>query len=432
MISTSINATTRTLADGHTQSKQVLLSCMIGNALEWYDFVIYGYFAVTFGALFFPHVNHLSQILASWGIFWAGFLARPLGSIVFGHIGDRSGRKLALTLSIYAMAIPTMLMGCLPTYAQIGILAPILLVTLRTLQGFAIGGEFTGSMIFLVEHAPETKRGVWGSWASFSAVMGVIAGSMIVTGLNTALSSEAMHNWGWRIPFILSIFGSVVGMYIRSYLTDPKVFLAAKSKQTKKSVPLKELLHHHKSKIGTIILLDFLTAIGFFIVAIFLATYFRTYLHFEHKIALSINTFNMCVFAVAILLGGWLSDRIGRKATLGYPCMAFILFAYPLFQLLETGDMVTLLGVQAAFAVMMGVFFGTIPATLVEIMPTNVRFSGLSLAHNLSMAIFGGGTPFLATHLIQSSHNLASPAYLLIAASALSLSSLIFIKNKYL
>lgn len=404
---------------------------MIGNALEWYDFVIYGYFVVIFGALFFPGADPFTQVLASWGIFWTGFLARPLGSIVFGHIGDKISRKFALTLSIFVMAIPTALMGCLPTYEQVGLVAPVLLILLRTLQGFAIGGEFTGSMVFLVEHAPSTKRGFWGSWASFSAVIGVIVGSTLAAGLNTCLSSESMTSWGWRIPFLLSILGSVVGIYIRTHLNDPSVYLQAKANRLKGCVPFKELFSQHKAKIGIIIVLDFLTAVGFFIVAIFLATYFRTYLKFADHTALSIHTFNMCVFAIAILVGGLLSDKIGRKFTLALPCIGFIILSYPLFQLFQTGDQFTLLAVQGVLSILMGVFFGAIPTALVEIMPTNVRFSGLSIGHNICMAIIGGGTPFLATHLIQNTHNLASPAYLLIIAGLMSLSSLWFMKERF-
>lgn len=412
-------------------TKQVLLSCMIGNALEWYDFVIYGYFVVIFGALFFPEANHLTQILASWGIFWTGFLARPLGSLIFGHIGDKISRKFALTLSIFVMAVPTTLMGCLPTYAQVGIWAPILLIILRTFQGFAIGGEFTGSMVFLVEHAPGKKRGFWGSWASFSAVIGVVIGSILVAFLNHHLSTEEMHSYGWRIPFLISVIGSIVGVYIRSHLSDPGVYLKVKARRNKESVPLKDLFLNHKAKIGTIVLLDFLTAVGFFVLAIFLVSYFKIYLHVSEITALSIHTFNMFVFAGAILLGGWLSDKIGRKPVLGLPCIGFILFSYPLFQMLQTGDLTLLIASQAALVFMFGLFFGTIPTTLAEIMPTDVRFSGLSIGHNICMAVIGGGAPFLATHMIQTTNDLSSPAYLLVIAAVVSFGSLWFIKDRY-
>lgn len=433
VINNTLEATYHVTAPGIRQSsssRQLLVSCMIGNALEWYDFVIYGYFAVILGRLFFPTAEPLLQLLASWGVFWTGFLARPLGSIVFGHIGDKFSRKSALTLSIYIMAIPTALMGCLPTYSQIGITATVALILLRTLQGFAIGGEFTGTMVFLVEHAPTAKRGFWGSWASFSAVIGVIVGSTFVASLNASLPTEAMETWGWRIPFLVSILGSVVGGYMRRRLTDPSVYLEVKANREKGTVPLKELFLKHKSKIGVIVLLDFLTAIGFFIVAIFLATYFRTYLKYSNDVAFSVNTFNMCIFAISTLLGGWLSDRIGRKSVLAYPCLGFILFSYPLFLLMQTGDYYALVFSQGVLAIMMGVFFGTIPTALSEIMPTNVRCSGLSIGHNISMAVFGGGAPFLATHLIQNTHDLLAPAYLLMGAAMLSLTSLLFITEK--
>lgn len=402
-------------------SRQLLISCMIGNALEWYDFVIYGYFAVIFGSLFFPTYDPLTQILASWGVFWSGFLARPLGSIVFGHIGDKISRKFALMLSIYVMAIPTALMGCLPTYEQVGIIATVSIIILRVFQGFAIGGEFTGSMVFLVEHAPKDKKGLWGSWASFSAVLGVILGSVFVAHLNSKLSAEEMQSWGWRVPFIVSILGSLVGGYIRNKLNDPEVYLDAKARRKNEAVPLKSLLANYKSKVNLIIFLDFLTAIGFFTVAIFLATYFKTYLKLPADTSFFINTLSMCVFALFTLIGGWLSDRIGRKKALAYPCIGFIVLSYPLFMMMQTADPVSVALAQGMLALLMGIFFGTIPTALVEIMPTHVRFTGLSISHNICMAILGGSAPYLATYCIQSSHSLAAPAYLLILASSVSL-----------
>jgi MHS family proline/betaine transporter-like MFS transporter len=328
------------------------------------------------------------------------------------------------------MAIPTALIGCLPTYDQVGLLAPVVLILLRSLQGFAIGGEFTGTMVFLVEHAPAAKRGFWGSFASFSAVMGVILGSLLVATLNSLLSIEAMHSWGWRLPFMLSVLGSVVGVYMRSRLIDPELFLRVKERGGSECLPLRQLLRHYKSNIGCIMLLDFLNTIGFFIVAIFLVTYFKTHLNIPTNIALVINTFNMCLLAASILIGGMLSDYIGCKPVLVFSCIGFIIFSYPLFLILQTDNYFIIASVQAVFSILMGLFFGVIPVTLAGIMPTIVRCSGVSIAHSLSVAIFGGGAPFMATHLIHYTGNLAAPAYLLISASFLSLSSLFFIKDR--
>jgi len=285
--------------------------------------------------------------------------------------------------------------------------------------------------VFLVEHAPDRQRGFWGSCASFSAVVGVIIGSCLAALLNHNLSAPVMQVWGWRIPFLFSAIGGVVGIYIRMYLTDPSVYLNVKARREHETVPIKDLFLHYKSKIGVIILLDFLTAVGFFMVAIFLATYFRIYLHLAENTALTIHTMNMILFAIATLIGGKLSDKIGRKLTLAYPCIGFIVLSYPLFCLFQSGDATILIGVQAIMSLLFGIFFGVIPSALAEILPTKVRFSGLSIGHNICMAIVGGGTPFLATHLIDCANDLAAPAYLLILASAVSLSSLWFIKEKF-
>lgn len=410
--------------------RNVLYSCIAGNALEWYDFVIYGYLATIFGQLFFPNASPVAQILASWGIFWSGFLARPLGSIVFGHIGDKSSRKTALTWSILMMAIPTVLIGCLPTYSTIGILAPILLVAMRTLQGFAMGGEYTGTMVFLVEFAENGERGIWGSWASFSAVLGVIVGSLLITSLNILFSQEQLVDWVWRIPFLISIFGSVVGIYIRMELSDPSVYLNLKQRKKTEKAPLKEVFLHHKGEMLKIFTLDFLTAVGFFMIAIFLATYYKTTLHLAPRTALSIHTLSMLIFAAGTLIGGGLSDKLGRKPILRFATFGFMITAYPLFQLMQTGETLSIFSAHAIFAFLFGCFFGVIPSVLSEMLPTSVRFSGLSIAHNLCMAIIGGSTPLVCTHLISYLKDPIAPAYLLIGASTISFMTLFFFKDK--
>lgn len=410
--------------------RNVLYSCIAGNALEWYDFVIYGYFVAIFGQLFFPNANPVTQMLASWGIFWSGFLARPLGSIVFGHIGDKTSRKTALTWSIFMMAIPTMLIGCLPTYAQVGILAPIAMILLRTLQGFAIGGEYTGTMVFLVEYADKGDRGIWGSWASFSAVLGVLIGSLLVTFLNMILSHDQLVSWGWRIPFLISILGSMVGLYIRMKLSDPTVYLDVKRRKETESAPLKELFLHYKKAIGTIFLLDVLTAVGFFIIAIFLATYHKAHLNFSAKEALLIHSFSMFVMTIAIVVGGRLSDHFGRKTIMGIGCLGIMLFAYPLVQCMQTCNLMNVLLSHSIVAWCFGMFFGVIPSVLSEMIPTKVRFSGLSIAHNLCMAIIGGGTPLACTYLISTLKDPLVPAYLLIIGATISFMTLFLFKDR--
>lgn len=406
-----------------TSMKRVIISCMIGNALEWYDFVIYGYFADIIGRLFFPTSDAAARLMMTFGIFAAGFLTRPLGAVLFGHLGDRFSRKSALLISIYVMAIPTALIGCIPPYAMIGLWAPLLLTFLRVLQGIAIGGEFTGSMVFMIEHAQDRNRGLAGSWATFSLIAGVVVGSLVATCTLSVLETPQLESWGWRLPFILSLLGSFLGTYMRQHLSDPQTYVAFKNKHKKHATPLKDLFQHHKAKVGLVMLVDFMNAVGFFFLVIFFPTFFKTFLHIDAQTAQSIHTANMLVFGVMTLVGGHLSDLYGRKPFMKYPALFFLIATYPLWNLCQPGDAHTAAMVQTTMVVVMGLFFGALPATLSEIFPTSVRFSGLSIGHNLSMALFGGTAPMVATHLINTTQDLASPAYWLMGMALLTLGS---------
>jgi MFS transporter, MHS family, proline/betaine transporter len=414
------------------QETKLILSCIVGNALEWYDFIIYGYFAPILGQLFFPVNDRYSQLMCSFGALAAGFIARPLGAVLFGHIGDKSSRIIVLMLSIYVMSIPTTLIGCLPTYEQIGWLAPFLLTLFRILQGLAIGGEFTGSMVFLVEQAPDNKRGFLGSWATCSLIIGVIIGSSVVSFIMHFLTPEQIRTFGWRIPFILSMFGCGIGVYVRRHLNDIKEsVLHNKQKAAPSLLPIKELFNKYLDQILIIIALDSLTAIGFFTLVIFIPSYFKEYLHIPDNIAQFINTSNMIIFAIMTLIGGWISDKIGHKATLFYSCLGFIAISYYAFTLFQLEGLLPIFIGQNILVCMMGLFFGAIPVTLTSLFPLEVRCSGISIAHNISMACFGGTAPLAATFIIQQTEqNLLSPAYLLIIGASISLIAIAFLNNK--
>lgn len=413
---------------------RLILSCVIGNSLEWYDFIIYGYFAPILGQLFFPTSDRYSQLMYSFGALAAGFIARPLGAIFFGHIGDKSSRIVVLMLSIYVMSIPTALIGLLPTYEHIGWLAPLLLTICRILQGLAIGGEFTGSMVFLIEHAPNNKQGFLGSWATCSLIIGVIIGSSIVTLVTHVLTTEQLYTFGWRIPFIISIFGCIIGIYVRKHLHDSKEsFLHNKQKSLPSLVPIQELFNKYLNKIMVVISLDALTATGFFTLVIFMPSYFKEYLNIPDVTAQYINTINMVIFAIMTLIGGWMSDKIGYKATLFYPCLAIIAVSYFVFTLFELDGLFPIFIGQTILVCMMGVFFGAIPVALASLFPLEVRCSGISIAHNISMACFGGTAPLMATYIIQkTNNNLLSPSYLLIIGAIISLISIAFVKGRYI
>ena len=414
------------------QEKRLIISCIIGNALEWYDFIIYGYFAPVIGQLFFPSGDKYSQLMCSFGALAAGFIARPLGAVLFGHIGDKSSRLLVLLLSIYIMSIPTTLIGCLPTYSQVGILAPFLLTILRILQGLAIGGEFTASMVFLIEHANQSKRGFFGSWATCSSIIGIIIGSSVVATIMQVFSPEQVKSFGWRIAFILSLLGCIVGIYVRRHLhDDKKEILINKEKKCPSSfVPMKELFNKYLDKMLVIFALDSLTGIGFFTLVIFLPSYFREYLEVPDSTTQHLSTTNMFIFASMTLFGGWISDKIGYKKSLLYPCILFIIISYPMFSLFQSRELISIFIAQTILISIMGLFYGVIPITLFNIFPIEVRCSGISIAHNISMACMGGTAPLIATYIIkQTDHNLSSPSYLLIFGATITLISLGFLNK---
>lgn len=409
--------------------RRVILSCMVGNALEWYDFALYGYFATTLGQLFFPKFSMFASLMATFGIFAAGFIMRPLGGIIFGHIGDKIGRKNALLWSIYLMAIPTTLIGLLPTYAQIGWLAPLLLTFIRLAQGLSMGGEFTGSMIFVVEHAQTGNRGLYGSWVVLSLLLGILVGSATATATCYFLSQEDLLNWGWRIPFLLSIMGGFIGTIMRRTVHEPEQFTKAKEHHKDHSAPIVELFKFHFKTILYIIIIELTLSIGFYLIVTFINNFLTALLHVNIVTSLMMTTLSMIGMGIAIPISGWLSDRIGRKAVLIPSALAFTFFAYPLFIALE-GSMMVALFAQIALSFIMGSFFAPIPATLVELFPISVRYSGISIAHSLSMAIFGGSAPMIATGLIHLTGNNAAPALYLGIASLIAASALFFMKDR--
>lgn len=394
---------------------RIILSCMIGNALEWYAFVIFGFFAPTISQLFFPGSSETTGLIKAFALFGMAFIARPLGAVIFGHIGDKFSRKNALLLSIFVMAVPTVLIGLLPTYETIGLLAPVLLSVLLVAQGFAIGGEFTGSMVFMVESAPDGQRGIIGSWATFSCVIGVILGSGVSLLCLSVFSQQEIVAWAWRIPFVLTLLGTVIGTYIRKNVGEPKDYIAHKNDKKKHSLPLKSLFLEHRRSVLSVILIDFVTAVGFFLLVIFLPVYLQSpaYLGLNSDYAMKINTVNMVFFAFSTLLGGVLSDKFGRRAVFMYVSLFFVVMGYPLFKFFSADWLYAPFVAQFVLAVHMGVFFGVIPSALSENFPSHVRFTGLSVAHNISMALFGGSAPLVATTLITMTGDIAAPGLML-------------------
>lgn len=411
--------------------KKVVISGMIGNALEWYDYALYGHFAAIISVLYFPSSSVYISMVATFGVFAAGFLMRPVGAIFFGFIGDRYGRKVALSLAILMMAIPTGCIGILPTHAQIGIWAPILLTLIRLLQGLSLGGEFSGAITFVAEHAPARKRGFISCSTMFSAALGILFGSLMGTLLAQIMSPENMMHWGWRIPFVVGLMIGLVGMYIRTRLEESPHYEEAKAKGKLSKTPLKTALKQYPLEMLQAIGIYLTVTVPFYALVVFLNTFMNKVLGYAESDALLMNTCAMITLMATIPISGFYSDKIGRKPILVASAVGFAVLAYPIFLLLTHGQFVYALLGQIIFAVLVGAYTAPIPAMLVEMFPTSIRYTGMSLAYNISATAFGGTTPMVATWLVKQTGSNTSVSYYLILCAVLTLITLYFFKDNY-
>ena len=308
-----------------TTKGKAIAAGMIGNVLEWYDFAIYGYFAASIGRHFFPREDPVAQLLAAFGVFALGYLVRPIGGALIGHIGDRYGRRNALTVSIAAMAIPTFLMGLLPGYETLGLLAPIALILLRMIQGLSVGGEYTSSMVFMVEQAPVGRRGLMGALTGCGTTLGILAGSGVGAATAAAMSTEALDAWGWRVPFLLGILVGIAGFFLRRHVTDD-----AKAVHTEKS-PFVETMRHHWRLVAWLAAISVFNAVSFYVMFVYVASWLQTADGISPAHALEINTASMFILLPVLVLSGWLSDRFGRRPILLISVIAALVVAVPLF-----------------------------------------------------------------------------------------------------
>ena len=421
------NNTDQTIID-----KRSLIAGFSGNILEWYDFTVYGFFATVIGTQFFPHEDKIAQLLSAFGIFAAGYLMRPIGGIIFGHIGDKQGRKKALLISILLMAIPTTLIGLLPTYASIGWYSALLLVFLRLLQGLSVGGEFTGSISFLVEKAPKGKRGFFGSWTTFGVFGGMLIGAGIAAIVTSVFTTRQVNDFGWRIPFLLGAVIGIAGLYLRKDMSDDERFKKIMKEQKTYKIPLAEFFAHYKMQSFKIIMLSWAFGVSVYLIFIFLPSYLHTFLHVKLDDALSIHTIAIVFMMLIIPFFGHLSDKLGRKFILFISLIGFVVFSYPLFLLMFEKTFWAILVAMLIFSILEGLFQGVIPAIMTEAFPAKVRYTGLSVSYNIALALFGGTTPLVSVWLIKiSGGNVLMPVYYLIASCVIAIITLLFMPETY-
>ena len=398
-------------------AKKAVTAGAIGNFGGWYDYWVYGFFATGIASQFFPSQDQVGSLLATIAVFAVAFFMRPVGAFVFGHYGDTIGRRNTLAAAIILMGIATLIIGLLPSYAQIGVLAPILLVGARLLQGFSAGGEWSGSAAFMVEYAPENRRALYGSWQQFSIVAGLLVGSGMGALLGAVLSEDALNAWGWRIPFILGMVVALVGLYLRLRVEDTPAFRIIEEKDEVTEAPVKESFTAHRGESITAIGFTVAWTVAYYILLTYMPTYVSQTLGLPLTQALLSNAIGLVVLMTLIPFTASISDRIGRKPLLITFSVLIAVLTYPLFLLASTKALFLIVLAQVLFGLIISLFSGPGPAALVEMFPTNVRYSALGVSYNLAVAAFGGTAPFIATYLIsQTGSNLAPTFYLIVAA----------------
>ncbi|MCX2929731.1 MFS transporter [Mycobacterium sp. CVI_P3] len=409
--------------------RRVITGASIGNAVEWYDFAIYAFLATFISVKFFPPGNETAALLNTFAIFAAAFFMRPLGGFFFGPLGDRIGRQRVLALVILLMSGSTLAIGLLPTYAAAGVLSPLGLLLLRCLQGFSAGGEYGGGACYLAEFSADRRRGVVVGFLVWSAMVGFLLGSLTVTLLAAALPDGAMESYGWRIPFLLAAPLGLVGLYIRLRLEDTPAFTELSDTEGVAESPLREAVTTAWQPIVQVIGLMIIHNIGFYVVFTYLPTYFIKTLHFSKTASFVSITTATVVALVLILPLAALSDRIGRRPLLIGGAAGFAVLAYPAFLLLNSGTLVAAVLAHCLLAAVEAVFVSVSLVAAAELFATRVRYSGLSIGYNVSVAVFGGTTPYVVTLLSARTGNDYAAAIYIVIAAVVSLATVLTLRE---
>lgn len=412
-------------------NKKVIISGMLGNGLEWYDYALYGILAPTFSTLFFPPGgSDTDSLIKTYLAFAIGFVFRPLGAVIFGRIGDKYGRKKALVTSMVLMAGATGALGLLPTYEMIGYASPALLVLIRIIQGISLGGAFSGAMSYVVEHAPPTRRGAIGSTTMLSLVIGFLTGSLVAAFVSSIMPTEDFVTWGWRLPFFVGVGIGFVGFYIRHHGEESPVYENAKEAGNLSQRPVLDVFTKHFKTLFQAFNTYICVTIPFYLLAIYMISYSETFLNMSKHDALLGNAMSMIFMFLPIYHSGKLADRYGRRAVLLSSAFALILAAYPCFELMHQGSVFKAIAAQCILSFILGIYLAPVPAMLVEVFPTSIRYTGMSLSYNFC-AIIGGLTPTLSLLLIQYTQDSSSIMWIIIVSGILSSISLYFYKDRW-
>lgn len=410
--------------------KRALIAGSIGNFIEWYEFAVYGFLATVIAKNFFTLTGEsaITSLILTYAAFAVAFFFRPLGAVVFGRMGDRIGRKPTLIIVLVLMTLATAAIGLVPVYASIGVAAPLLITLLRILQGLFAGGEYGGAVSLMTEFAPKGKRGLYGAWQSLTVALGLLAGAGVVALLSALLSTEALHDWGWRIPFFIAIPLGGVALWLRVNMEETPSFVRQQTQSTPpQAASFASTLKAIITGIGRLMVWS---AAGYTYLVI-MPTYLQSALHTGFNQALLIAVISNAGFALTIIPSGMLSDRIGRRAVMVTAAVMLLILALPLLKILQAESSSLLVKACVVFIAggLVGMLAGPGPAMLAEMFPTRVRYTGLGLAHSLSNAIFSGCAGLIITGLIKQTGNLDIPAYYVMATAVVSVIALMTLRK---
>ncbi|WP_371647508.1 glycine betaine/L-proline transporter ProP [Streptomyces mirabilis] len=402
--------------------KRAVKAAALGNAMEWFDFGVYSYIAVTLGKVFFPSGNPTAQLLSTFGAFAAAFLVRPLGGMVFGPLGDRVGRQKVLALTMIMMAAGTFAIGLIPSYATIGVGAPLLLLAARLVQGFSTGGEYAGASTFIAEYAPDKKRGFFGSWLEFGTLAGYIGGAGLVTLMTAFLSTEDLLSWGWRVPFLIACPMGIIGLYLRMRLEETPAFAAELAKASKKEadrpkVRLRDMVAGQWRALLLCVGLVLVFNVTDYMLLSYMPSYLTSELKYDETHGLLVVLGVMALMMIVQPFAGALTDRIGRRPVIAAGCVGFLALSVPALLLIRQGSLLAVALGMGALGLLLVCFTSAMPAALPALFPTKVRYGSLSIGFNVSVSLFGGTTPLVTTALIGATGNMMMPAYYMMAAA---------------
>lgn len=402
--------------------RRVVTASFIGNFVEWFDYAVYGYLATVIARVFFPETSPTTGLLATFAVFAISFVIRPIGGLVWGHFGDRIGRRTTLSLSILIMSSATFCIGLLPGFHQIGYAAPVLLLLIRMVQGFSASGEYAGASAFLAEYAPDRRRGLLTSVVPASTAAGLLFGSLIAALLTAVLTTDQLNGWGWRLPFLLAAPLGLVGRYIRLKLEDtPKFQEMERGMNVETNTPLSILFTAHRRAILIAFGVTCLNAVGFYLILSYMPTYLSRQLHVGDTASFVATSITLACYISFIFGMGALSDRFGRKRVLIAASVCFAVGTVPLFSALGAAGLVGIILIQIVLSAFLTMNDGTLPTFLAEIFPTRVRYSGFAFSFNTANALFGGTAPFVATLLIKLTGSNLAPAWYLTAAALVAM-----------